>query len=893
MKRKLLITSAIACLALAIFAVAFVFVGRGPELIGENEENEMYDGPGLAMAQEVEKTKDITLGYVPSERLVPAMQQAADSKAQVQREMTPSGRLGAKAGKRETISDSPSSPQVLSWVERGSNSDSLGPSNGNFRGPTQTGPVTSGRIRAILVDAADATGKTVFVGGVDGGLWKTTDITASPATWTVVNDGLSSLAISDIAQNPANPSIMYFATGEGYFNGDAVGGNGLFKSVDGGATWNQLPATTKMSINRVLVDAAGNVYIGGAASPALGNAAAGVQRSTDGGGVFTPITPTGSSTRIADMELSSTGRLHIATGLGNSSIGQYRYTDTPATVTSATWTTAATPFPYPSGNNCRVELAVSGNTVYALPSNTSAQVATIYKSTDGGQTWAATTTQPTAGWASGQAWYALNVVINPANPLEVIIGGLDAWRTLDGGLTWVHISAWTTFCSGCNLLPYVHADQHEGVWYDGGNKLLIGTDGGIFYSTDKGITFNDRNVGLRLKQFYSVAIHPTLTNYFLAGAQDNGTHQLNNAGLSGSVEVTGGDGAFVAIDQDNPANQFGAYVFNRYRFSTNSGATWASKDFIPGGVDVGMFINPFELDSAADIVYGSNNSGSMTRWPTAPTGTPVTVPVTNLVGQISSLAVSPYTANRLLVGTSSGTIFRIDNANTGSPVTATSISTGLQAGTYISNVAFGTNDNNLIASVSNYGANHVLVSTDGGANWTNISGNLPDMPVRWAIFKAGTNSAAFIATEAGVWETAAIAGAATVWVADPTFPTVRVDMLRYRPSDGLIAAATHGRGIWTTAVPTAANVTISGRVFGSADGRGLTNAKVVLTGQDGSSRVAITGRLGSYRFDDVPAGATYTVSVNSRRFTFTPQAITVSDSIGDLNFYPTGSRFER
>jgi trimeric autotransporter adhesin len=91
---------------------------------------------------------------------------------------------------------------------------------------------------------------------------------------------------------------------------------------------------------------------------------------------------------------------------------------------------------------------------------------------------------------------------------------------------------------------YVHADQQAILWRTG-NQVLIASDGGVHYSSDGGTTITDRNQGLRIKQFYSVAVHPTSTNYFLAGAQDNGVHQLNSAGLGASVEVTGGDGAWV------------------------------------------------------------------------------------------------------------------------------------------------------------------------------------------------------------------------------------------------------------------------------------------------------------------------------------------------------------
>jgi len=130
----------------------------------------------------------------------------------------------------------------------------------------------------------------------------------------------------------------------------------------------------------------------------------------------------------------------------------------------------------------------------------------------------------------------------------------------------------------------------------------------------------------------------------------------------------------------------------------------------------------------------------------------------------------------------------------------------------------GTNDNNLICSYSNYGTQQVWVSSNGGTSWTNIDGNLPDMPVRWCMFVPGDNTRAIIATEAGIYLTQLINGASTAWIPSPTFPTVRTDMLQYRASDGLIAAATHGRGVWTqpylSIVPTN-NFLLRGRWNGS------------------------------------------------------------------------------
>lgn len=504
---------------------------------GEEEENDEYDGPQMAANLEFQRTKDPATGKVPREKLMLAIDQTDQSKATMRTDGVAS----------------------LSWIERGPNSDVTGPSNGNTRANSG---ITSGRIRAVMVDSTDATKKTVWIGGVDGGLWKTTDITATTPTWTLINDNLSNLAVSAICQDPRPgfQNIMYFCTGESYYNVDAVQGNGVFKSTDGGATWNYLASTSSyVNCTRILCDYQGNIY--------LATRGTGLLRSTaaSGGAAWTNITPSALLSDICDMEISSTsaaGRLHVVSGIFSTQ--GYRYTDIPATVTSAAgWTAPAVAFP--SYTN-RCEIACSGNTLYALPSDNTYQVPTIYKSTNGGANWTATTTQPTAGWASKQGWYALAVDIDPSNSNNCIIGGLDTWKTTDGGGTWSQISTWV---GTTPVNQYVHADVHKIVWYDGGNKLIFACDGGIHYSSDKGTTIRDRNTGLRIKQFYSCAIHPSTTNYFLAGAQDNGIHQFSNAGLSSTVEVLGGDGAFVRIDQNEAQYQYGAYVYNRYRRSTN------------------------------------------------------------------------------------------------------------------------------------------------------------------------------------------------------------------------------------------------------------------------------------------------------------------------------------
>ncbi|MEO6253022.1 MAG: T9SS type A sorting domain-containing protein [Ferruginibacter sp.] len=717
-------------------------------------ENEEYDGPDKAAEMEFERTKDPVTGTVPRDRLMSALIYTDSFKKTLPFQVV--------AG-------------YGNWTERGPTSDVVGPSSGNTRANSG---VAAGRVRAVLVDAADATGNTVFVGGVNGGIWKTTNITVSPANWTNMNDFFSNMAITGICQNPATPATMYFCTGEWTYNGDAVGGDGIFKSTNGGLTWAQLANTTGTNYDycsKIVCDASGNVYV---------STRSGVFRSTDGGTNWTTITPSGLSTsRFSDMEISSTGRLHVSAG--QFSTCAYRYTDNPSTVTSGTWTSPTASYP---SSSVRIELGCNGNTLYALPSDGSYQVPTIYKSTDGGANWASTTGQPTVGWGNGQAWYSLAVDIDGSG--NIIVAGLEPYRSTDGGATWSRIGRWVGTTG-----QYVHADIHLIKMY-GANRVIIGCDGGIHYSSDGGTTIRDRNIGLRIKQFYSAAIHPGSTNYFLAGSQDNGSHQFSTAGLGSTVEVTGGDGAFVHIDQNEPQYQFTAYLYNQYYRSANSGASWTGVNL---NGSTGQFINPTDYDDAGNIMYCGDIGGSYRRWTNPQTGsTSDVVSITALNGSgVLAVKVSPYTSNRVYFGTAGGRIVSVDAANTiVSGSAGTNISTGLPAAS-VSCIEVGTNDNNLICCYSNYGVQQIWVSSNGGTSWTNIDGNLPDMPVRWCMFVPGDNTRAIIATEAGVYLTQLINGGSTSWIPSPTFPTVRTDMLQLRSSDGLIAAATHGRGLWT------------------------------------------------------------------------------------------------
>ena len=508
MRKKLWLLSGVGILLLSLY---FLNPFQTAEREGEEEMDE-YENLEDRFLQQFEQLKDPALGEIPKHRLV-----QANEYTKAQKRMSANSRVAG-----------------LSWQERGPVYDFVGPSNGNSRGGA--GGYTAGIIVTALVDlAADPAGNVVFAGSTTGGLWRCTNFlsSATPPNWQPITDFSPNISVASICQNPASPNIMYLATGDG--NTNDLRGYGIWKSTNSGTTWSLLPSTVGFNTAfKILCDNTGNVYLA-----TYGN---GLRRSTDGGTTWTNITPSGltaNANNVTDIELSSTGRFHASFGYMGSRV-QHTFTDNPATVTSGGWT-ISTGIRKSTQIATRMKIASQGNTLYAVTVNSSFNIDSCYKSIDGGLNWNLqnAVAYPSA-LTNGQGWYNITLQINPDNANEFIVGGIDAYRSFNEGASVQRVTQWV---SGS---PYVHADHHFMQWYKVGteSRVLIGHDGGISQSYDGGISYTDRNQNLGIKQFYSCAISPTAgIHYLLAGAQDNGVHQLKNAGLSFSTEVTGGDGA--------------------------------------------------------------------------------------------------------------------------------------------------------------------------------------------------------------------------------------------------------------------------------------------------------------------------------------------------------------
>ncbi len=714
------------------------------------------DRPDLAMEQDYLATMNPATGRPEKEKLFPIL--TMTKQMQQNSQTTAPGNAGSP------------------WVERG---------------PDNVG----GRTRALAWDPTTA--NKVWVGSVTGGLWYNNDITNAGSTWQAVNDFWDNIAVTAIAFDPNTPATIYIGTGEGWGAG-ASRGAGIWKSIDGGTSFSQISSTTTYHyINDLVVrneSGSSVVYAAVARKYYEGQwhgTGEGIQRSTNGGTSWTNVLTDGTY-EPTDIDLSGDNTIFVGTDGGKV------YSSTNGTAFTLRHTHTSTG---------RVNLACApsdANYIYAA-FEAGSELSAFKQSTNGGGAWTSMSEPndddggiPATDFTRGQAWYDLTLDVDPNNRDVVMIGGIDIFRTSNGGTSWTQSTHWY----GGFGHQEVHADQHAIVYKPGSStEVMFGNDGGVFYTSNGNNTtptINSRINGYNVTQYYACAIHPTAgTNNFLAGAQDNGTQRYLSAGINSTTEATGGDGGFCFIDQSNGQYQFTSYVYNSWRRSTNSGANFST---IQNDQSTGRFINPGDYDDNQDVLYSARNTTTIQRI-TSATGTYniSDFTVAGLGSIASHLSVSPYTttSTTLFIGTSSGRVFKTTNAQ-GTPV-STEITGGSFPTGEISCIAIGANENELLVTFSNYGITSVWYTSNGGGTWVSKEGDLPDMPVRWALFNPNDYNEVILATEVGVWTTTALSSGSPNWTTSNSgLANVRVDMLQMRTSDYEVLAATYGRGLFSS-----------------------------------------------------------------------------------------------
>ena len=796
-----------------------------------------------------------------------------------------------------------------------------GPDNTAVSSWTYLGPGNiGGRVRGLVIDPTTPT--TMYAAGVAGGVWKTTD---GGGSWTSVGGSLANLAVNSLAMDPKSPGTIYAGTGEGYFNIDAVRGAGIFVTNNGGNSWSPLGNTANDSdfyfVNKLVVSPVNSSRIYAATR-------SGVFQSTNGGTSWTQVLSSSSNNGCFDLAIRTDKANDYIFASCGTFAQAYIWRNTTADTTPSNWTQVFT-----AGSNMGLtSIAIAPTNqqhIYALAATTASGnfedgLLGVYSSTDGGATWA--TKYANSGSNSlanmlltnyyaascegtyiSQGWYDNVIAVDPANENTVWVGGIDLFRSSDGGVTWGLASYW--WSGGSN---YEHADQHAIAFLptDDGNTMFVGSDGGVFQTTNRkaalgssacsatgSVSWTSLNNNLGITQFYDGAVFPNGQTFF-GGTQDNGTNLGTvGGGVNGWNSILGGDGGYVAVDPTNTNTLYGEYTGLSIQKSTNGGNSW--NDATTGISDNGfLFIAPFTMDP--------NNSsqlwtGGTYIWTTSNKASSWTKAGSGLNGTVTAIAVAPGNSNKVAVGTDNGTVYYSTNALSGSPTWSNSTPSN---NNYVSWLAYDPNNSNILyATYSTFGSGHVFKSTNGGISWTNVDGSgatgLPDVPALSIVVNPANSQMIFVATDVGVYSSTT---GGNTWNVETTgFGNASTDALVLLNLSGTYSlyAFSHGFGVWSAPVQTGGvcsfslspdqNVPASGGsnsvtvttqtgcawnavsnttspawlsvTNGSGNGTGSFNwSAAANTGIARTGTVTVSGTGGSATFTVNQAAATYTIS---------------------------------
>ncbi len=716
-------------------------------------------------------------------------------------------------------------------------------------GPTNVG----GRVRAMLMRSAS----TAWAGGVSGGVWRGNNVNGTSATvdWRKVNDRFGQLNITSFAVHPTNANIVYFSTGEGYYaftNGQypeennltvTMYGNGIWKTVDGGVTWNKLPCGKFRYINKMAVAHNGDLFVSAIGFPSNkiwneNKDSTGILFLKSGTFQFKKLAPiNGQNYRGADIEVATDSSVYSTVGLLSKQKGSiYK-----SKLVGTTWVTTLVTNNAIANNDTaysRIELAcaktnpVGKSIIYAMYSTTDGKgLKGVYKSSNGGISWTICA-KPIFNIGT-QFFYNMALAIHPTDTSKVLLGCENIFRSTNGGNSWDSVSVDIRNSSTFTNKTYVHPDQHDLIWYSN-NVAYALNDGGIWRSDNINASapiWENLNKNLNITQFNTCAISPSANTFnYIAGAQDNGCQYLGNAQTHGkAIEASWGDGSYVAY---STITTNGAAMKEKMITSFQNGNYYRCDSAIStASVRItnsskGLFVNPTEVvwSNTNALIIGASAVDSIVFYPNAGTSTGLITPTYRKIiissngnpnsGQISFIKKSPTQANTVYLGTNYGRVYKyVYNPTTFATVALTYLNTVALPLGFVSYIDVrGATDAELIVTFSNYGVKSVWYTANATAGtattWkaldistqSTATGRLPDVPVWTALFAPASNSlglSVLIGTELGVYSTTAINDSnTTAWTLDNNSPRTRITQIKYRPSDNMLLMSTYGRGLW-------------------------------------------------------------------------------------------------
>lgn len=683
-----------------------------------------------------------------------------------------------------------------------------------------------GRIADVAVHPVDRSTWYVAVGS--GGLWKTTD---AGITFTPLFDDQPSYSIGEVTLDPSNPDVVWVGTGENVSGRHVGWGDGVYRSRDGGRTWQRMGLPKSEHIGRILVDPRdGNVVLVAAEGPLWASGGErGVYRTTDGGATWTAVLTIDDDTGVTDLEFDPSNpdvvyaaayqrRRHVWGFLGGGpGSGIHKSTDN-----GRTWRKVSTGLP--SGDMGKIGLAVTAadpGLVYATI-EADASSRGFYRSRDRGESWEKRSSYISGG--TGPHYYQ-EIEASPADPDLVYQMDVFLQVTRDGGKTF----------STLETAHDKHSDNHA-LWIDpaNGRHLLVGTDGGLYESFDEGTRWR-HFPNLPIAQFYKVALNDRVPFYdVLAGAQDLGTlhgpsRTLQAEGVRNQdwYVPLGADGYGVAFAPGDPDLLYLMFQEGMLSRKDRRNEEAVSIRPLPARGDAPERWN---WDSPLLVSPHDGNRiyfGSQRLWRSDDRGdswTPISGDLTlaqpryaqRFFGRVwsidalhdttamskyattTAITESPRQAGVLAVGTDDGLVQVSSDA--GRTWTRAAALPGLPPLSFVNDVEASQHDARTLYVVAD---NHkqgdfspyVFVSRDLGRTWRSMVGNLPKGTIAWAIQQDHVMPGLFfLGTEFGIYWTPD--EGATWHKLTGGVPTIPFRDLKLHRRDQDLVGASFGRGIY-------------------------------------------------------------------------------------------------
>lgn len=683
------------------------------------------------------------------------------------------------------------------------------------------GPGTmSGRITAIEGVNKDD-GKTIYVGTAGGGVWKSTNAGAS---YKSIFDKYCQ-SIGAVAIDQKNPSTVYVATGESNMRNSVSIGNGMYKSTDGGDNWKKIGLDSTEHISKIIVDHNNPeiIYVA-APGPLWSNSKhRGLYKSTDGGATWSKILYIDDKTGCADILMDPTNanvlfastwefrRMPYSFNSGGNGSGLYKSTDG-----GKTWREIKNGLPpKPFG---RIAMTLAPSDPKQMVAIVESKNTGLYISSDGGETWK---NQSATSNIVARPFYFSTIVIDPKDPKRVYRPAFSFAYSSDGGYS---------FSEATGDGGWVHSDMHA-LWINPSNTnvMYVGTDGGVYMSVDKGVTWQF-NHGLPVGQFYHVDADMNDPYNVYGGLQDNGSWMAPSAapgGINNSrwSNVGGGDGFWTVPDADGKTlySEYQGGNMNRVDIATSKSESiqpqkTAKEDKLRWNWNTPIIRgtkNPKNIYVGAQYLYKTTDQGRTWKRisPDLTTNDKKKQKQEESGGlsadntsaenhcTIFTAAESSFDENIIWVGTDDGNLqYTLDGGTTWTNVSANVAKSGIAAQAWVSSIQPSQFDKNTVyATFENhmYGdhATYLGKSTDMGKTWTRINHKeftgfahkIKEDPINKNLLFLGTEMGLFASLDGG-----------ENWYRMknniPEYALVRDLQIHPRTHDLIVG--THGRGIY-------------------------------------------------------------------------------------------------